>query len=632
MWIVVNNMLYCKNKQLVNSMKFHNDIRVLNSHIQGYELNKFLALPYKTFNSTPEFRSDLMKLSVNYKYLFDDHIKSMCIDRTEAGGLKLNDLDVVGRRYSAAREVLIELNQNIKKEIIPMVQACQFWVNHARNENVNAALIINDIEEKSSQIRELVLNLTQLPVALIRIQDLISKTVRAGFRSENQEEFLACQSKLKDELSQSPYYEKGFHEKINELNNEYPTILRQLIRQFERLHEVIVDTNPQSELASMADRYCHLMNTSGSLSQTIESYQLKSGTNCIVSIDLADHRKIPEIIYFKDNSISYREAGKYHRLRNKEELALVVSQVEDSCIHEMLKNRPKIAKFFVDKHNDEKLSYLHSFHKVETAIKSFVKYEDILKSNKLDYTIFQDKNFEAIDDHINQIVYDHKVKMYANSIFSNKNKHLMTDEAFGYLKELYDLEFSAEKLQKNIGSKMAAIKTSEDFTFAVKQLHASLSGFNYESKKSLADGLGAQEIAHVDGFLVLEVDKYEQSKKLGSSSWCIVRDSVYFDDYVRNGSRQFFIYDFTKKEIDNDSMIGITLDKDGYNLFQHLKDDTSINYGTIDFSKQTSRLSQIHKAILMNGFKPEEINDQYKKVLDSNETNKSTQKIKILSV
>lgn len=613
-------------------MKFHNDLRVLNSHIQGYELNKFLPLPYKNLNGNVEFRSDLMKLAVNYKYLFDDHIRNMCIDKKESGGLKLIDLDVVGRRYNAAREVLVELNPKIKKEIIPMVQACQFWLNMAEKENIKAPMIISDIEEKSSKIRELVLSLTQMPVALIRIQDLISKTVRAGFRSENQEEFLACQSNLKAELSQSPYYETDFKDRINELNHEYPNIIRQLVRQFERLHEIIVDANPQSEIASMADRYCHLMNTSGTLSQTVESYQLKSGSNCIVSIELAEHRKIPEIIYFKDNSVSYKEAGKYQRLRNSEELALVVSQVEDCCIQEMLKNKPTIAKFFIEKHHDEKLSYRHSFHKVETAIKSFIKHENILKNSKLDYTVFQDKDFEAIDDQINHVVYEHKVKAYANSILSNKNKHLMNDEAMGYFKELYDLEFPEEKLQTNIGSKIAAIKTPEEFTFAVKQLYASLSGFNYEAKQSLAETLGAKEIVHEDGFLVLEIDKYEQSKKLGSSSWCIVRDSVYFDDYVRNNSRQFFIYDFTKKEVDNDSMIGITLDKDGYNLFQHLKDDTSINYGTSDFAKQTSRLSQIHYAILKNGYNPEDLHPQYKQVLESGEVAKSTQKIKNLSI
>lgn len=613
-------------------MKFHNDIRVLNSHVHSYDLNKFLPLPYKNLNGTPEFRSDLMKLVVDYTYLFDDHIKAMCIDRQEAGGLKLTDLDVVGRRYSAARTVLSELNPTLKKEIIPMVQACQFWLNYARNENVNAPLIMNDIEEKSSQIRELVLSLTQLPVALIRIQELISKTVRAGFRSDNQEEFLNCQAKLKEELSQSPYYETDFKEKISELNNEYPNIIRQLTRQFERLHEIIVDTNPQSEIASMADRYCHLMNTSGTLSQTVESYQLKSGDNCIVSIELSDNRKIPEIIYFKDNSVSYKEAGQYLRLRNKEELALVLSNVESSCIHEMLKNRPKIAKFFIDKHEDEKLNYRHSFHKVETVIKNFIKNEDILKSSKLDYNIFKDKDFEAIDDHMNQIFYAHKVKAYANSIFSNKYKHLMNEEALGYFKELYDLDFPVEKLQKNIGSKIAALKTQEDFTFIVKQLYDSLSGFNYEAKKSFADDLGAREIVNHDGVLVLEINEYEQSRKLGSSSWCIVRDSMYFNEYVRNGSRQFFIYDFSKKEIDNDSLIGITLDKDGYNLFQHLKDDTSINYGTSDFANPNSRLGQIHQQILMNGFKPEEINDNYKKVLETVAEQKPTKQKNMSSI
>jgi hypothetical protein len=613
-------------------MKFHNDIRVLNSHVHSYDLNKFLPLPYKNLNGTPEFRSDLMKLSVDYKYLFDEHIKAMCIDKTESGGLKLTDLDVVGRRYSAARTVLTELNPTIKKEIIPMVQACQFWLNHARNENVNAPLIINDIEEKSSQIRELVLQLTQLPSALIRIQELISKTVRAGFRSDNQEEFLTCQAKLKEELSQSPYYETDFKDKISELNNEYPTIIRQLTRQFERLHEIIVDTNPQSELASMADRYCHLMNTSGTLSQTVESYRLKSGDNCIVSIELSDNRKIPEIIYFKDNSVSYKEAGKYLRLRNKEELALVLSNVEESCIHEMLKNRPKIAKFFIDKHEGEKLNYRHSFHKVETVIKSFIKHEDILKNSQFDYTVFKDKDFEAIDDHINQIVHAHKVKAYANSIFSNKYKHLMNEEALGYFKELYDLDFPAEKLQKNIGSKIAGIKTQEDFTFVVKQLYASLSGFNAEAKKSVADDLKANVIVDNQDILVLEIENYEQSRKLGSSSWCIVRDAMYFDEYVRKGSRQFFIYDFSKKEIDNDSMIGITLDKDGYNLFQHFKDDTSINYGTTDFANSNSRLGQIHQDILKNGFKPEEINCNYKKILQDLLNEKPTKQKNMSSI
>lgn len=598
-------------------MKFHNDLRVLGSHVNTYDLNKFLHLPYATLIGDPNFRSDLNMLSISYKYIFDEFIKTNVINKTESGGLKLGHLDIIGRRFGEVNRIAFELNQKIKKEIIPMVTACQFWVNLAQSENINAPMIINDIEEKSSSIRDFVLQLTILPSAMLRIQDLMSKTVRVGFKSENQEEFIVCQTALKDELDKSPFYEKGFEKKMTDVVQEYPKMIRELTRQFERLHKIIVEKNPESSVASMADRYCHLMNTSGTLSQTVESYRLKSGDNCISSIELSEHRKIPEMIYFKDNSVSYKEAGKYHCLRNKEEFALVLSQTSDSCIHELLKNKPKIAKFFIDKHHEEELSHHHSFHKVETAIKSFVKYEDILKNNKVDYTVFADKDFEAIDDYINHIVHEHKVKAYANSIFSNKYKHLMNDEALGYFRELYDFTFPVEKLQQSIGSKIAAIHTQEDFTFMVKQLYESLSGFNYDAKKALASELGAKEIAYTDGMLVLEIDKYAQSKKLGSSSWCIVRDAVYFDEYVRNGSRQFFIYDFTKKEVDNQSMIGITLDKDGYNLFQHLKDDTSIKYGTSDFADQTSRLSQIHKAILLNGYKPEEINCNYKKVLES---------------
>ena len=35
----------------------------------------------------------------------------------------------------------------------------------------------------------------------------------------------------------------------------------------------------------------------------------------------------------------------------------------------------------------------------------------------------------------------------------------------------------------------------------------------------------------------------EQSKLLGSSSWCIVRDEFYFKSYIGDGNKQYFIYD-----------------------------------------------------------------------------------------
>jgi len=598
-------------------MRFHNNIRVLNNHVHGYSLHKFLKLPYSPLIAQADFRGHLKMVSISSSYLFDDHIKDMVIDRPQSGGIKLSDLDIIGRRFNEFSKVISTLNENIKREIMPMVTACQFWSNYARNESINDPLIVNDIEESSAHMREFVLELNKYSVEMIKMQNLMTKTARAGFRSDNQEEFSQFQTELRHALDNSPFYQKGFDEKMLAMIDSYPERIRLLTRQFERLHEIIIEQKPNTQLASMADRYSHLMNTSGTLSQTVESYQLKSGSNCIVSIELAEHRKIPEIIYFNDNSISCKENGQYRCIRNKEELALVVSQVEDCCIQEMLKNRPTIAKFFVDKHNESKFDYRHSFHKVENAIKNFIKHEDILKNNKVNYTVFADKDFEAIDDYISHIVHEHKVKAYANSLFSNKYKHLMNDEALGYFRELYDLEFPVQNLKKSIGSKIAAIKTQEDFTFVVKQLYGTLSGFNYDAKKTMAEQYGAREVSYKDDVLVLEIENYDQSKKLGSSSWCIVRDSVYFDDYVRDDRRQFFIYDFSKKEIDNDAMIGITLDKNGANLYQHLKDDTSINYDINDFANPTHRLGQIHQEILKNGFKSESLNANYKKILDN---------------
>lgn len=76
--------------------------------------------------------------------------------------------------------------------------------------------------------------------------------------------------------------------------------------------------------------------------------------------------------------------------------------------------------------------------------------------------------------------------------------------------------------------------------------------------------------------LILKINDYKASSILGSASWCISRNENYFKNYTENDNSQYFIYDFSKDSSDNDSMIGITLDKKGEKTAMHYKNDDNV--------------------------------------------------------
>ena len=98
----------------------------------------------------------------------------------------------------------------------------------------------------------------------------------------------------------------------------------------------------------------------------------------------------------------------------------------------------------------------------------------------------------------------------------------------------------------NIGKKLAAYKTPEEFNFALSRLVETYNSFNLEAIKAKADGVGAKTVFENDGILILQIDNFNQSKSLGSSSWCISRDPHYFSSYTENDNKQYFIYNFNK--------------------------------------------------------------------------------------
>jgi hypothetical protein len=70
--------------------------------------------------------------------------------------------------------------------------------------------------------------------------------------------------------------------------------------------------------------------------------------------------------------------------------------------------------------------------------------------------------------------------------------------------------------------------------------------------------VNSEIVIQTENLLIMKIKDFDQSKVLGSASWCISRHESYFNSYTNNAN-QYFIFDFSKKSKDPLSMIGVTI-------------------------------------------------------------------------
>lgn len=303
-----------------------------------------------------------------------------------------------------------------------------------------------------------------------------------------------------------------------------------------------------------------------------------------------NNEKYESLIIFDDESIAFKKTdGTYLVPFTNFESRDIIKDVVEQEIEFKLKKKPTLSKQFkkVSAHK------INSSLKIFSTINTFLENENILKNSDLsiiselekihsyspynfDYFESSSSNtFEILDDKMNSIVREHKIKQYAHSIASNKYMHLYNQDIYETIKEIYDMNISASTLQLYIGKKIASFKTSDDFNSALMGYLDTINSFNPESIKLKALNNNVLISVEDDNLIILKIDNFNQSKVLGSPSWCISREAHYFNSY-KERSEQYFIYDFSKNSKDPLSMIGITLNNDGEVTAAHEKDDNNI--------------------------------------------------------
>lgn len=299
----------------------------------------------------------------------------------------------------------------------------------------------------------------------------------------------------------------------------------------------------------------------------------------IQSRETLNSSKYKTLITFRDRSILFEDnEGKLIKPFNNTESNKIVYSILEDDLKYILRKHPTISKEFTSKLKNNEYAILSAI----VCSKTYIENESILKSNKYNFNeaiknIKDWNEFEELDDNMHSFINRYKIKSYAHSIASNKYKHLYNDDSYIIIKELYDLQIDVKELQLYVGTKLAAFKTPEDFNYSLSRLLNSYNDFNYEALIEKANLVNANVCVGNDDLVIIKIENFEQSKKLGSPSWCISRDNYYFNSYTKDDNKQYFIYDLTNLSSEHESIIGVTLTKDGELHASHRKDDSPIN-------------------------------------------------------
>lgn len=283
---------------------------------------------------------------------------------------------------------------------------------------------------------------------------------------------------------------------------------------------------------------------------------------------------ITDFIIFEDASLLVKDnKNNIRTIRDDTDGHLTAKLFFQDYADFKLRKHPTIAKFF----REEFSSSIYRIESMMLAIDTYLNNINILKQNNFDITDYKGVHFERVDDKMHSIIEDHKIKQYAHAISSNKYEHLYNNETYEIFRELYDKKIETSYIQDNIGRKIAAFKTPEEFNNALMNVYDRFNDLTLQKIEIKAREEGIEIISSADNKLYLKIENFEQSKALGSSSWCIARDDYYFDSYTREGKNQYFLYDFNKNSKDNSSLIGITLDRKGDHYASHYRNDDQLD-------------------------------------------------------
>tara|TARA_R110000772_G_scaffold2410_2_gene8384 strand:+ start:4029 stop:7439 length:3411 start_codon:yes stop_codon:yes gene_type:complete len=223
-----------------------------------------------------------------------------------------------------------------------------------------------------------------------------------------------------------------------------------------------------------------------------------------------------------------------------------------------------------------------SIVKIKQILDKISKYRNDLKRDKVNIqtlltTAFKTSGLEYIEDRLSLIEIKHETLLFINDLQHSKVRNDLKTKyldrianGISSLKNLKNWKVQLEFITKKSAGFGNALDVLNAFEILVRN---AVGGF---SPQSIIDKIestpGAVVLYNEDGFVLSQIFTFDSSKFLGSSSWCISRQSNYYHQYSRN-NQQLFLWDTNKSPTDIYSTMGTTITTNGGEYTSHLKND-----------------------------------------------------------
>lgn len=538
----------------------------------GYDIERFKGLPFPSKLLNPDDNSYILRIGE-----VNDKIKSLS---NAVSQIKRNiDNEEYSYNMNTIKEIYSSFRRDKPINKFSDVFASSFsqltlMADEVGVEYSDLTTKIDKLCKFSKQSFSFMEPMAQLVNEYVQIENYMKNSVY------DQDEFKIYQDELSDLVSR---YDTIIGTASAYLEMDSKNVTAPQIREFNIIREDLmfrIKEKDPSVYFNMSDFYHRDISThSGDLATFMLGKTHED--NISSRITLTESQKIQDYIVFDDSSVCYKKGGVYQIIKNKKEFKAIFSELEHSIIAYQLRKKPKVAQYISQLYSESGngIKAVGQLENVLIVMDTYLNNEQVLKNMKMDLSVFEDKSFEAIDDHMNALIKRHKLQHYANNILSNKNKHLLNEKSLDSFKLLMDSGVSKSVIQNLVGKKLSAINTPEEFEKYLEKVVAHISGFTEEILLDKLNNINIKPVYQENNIVVFEVNTFEESQKLGSPSWCISRTEYYFNDYTSEGNKQYFMYDFNKNEKDDESMIGFTIRTDGSMRTQHSKSD---DYHNVD--------------------------------------------------
>lgn len=565
---------------------------------------KILELNIKTTNDAwGDFDTSTL---INTLIIFANELKTQKINTPHLGYVEPQNSIMLHYQL-----VIDEMKRYTPEKLREMVFTnIEPWQLYAEKHKVDISDVIEKIEQECLRFKPLA-EITQLQNELkniLNISDLSSKLYDTFLILRT---FIDDKNTVLDENSKVLYdlYSKKHEELQESLKNtvlnksEYASL--ESLMEHVGFNETL--QNIRSHVNSISDK---IANSAGISFSDAHVYKKNHETKKESNLYQFIKHKVEESDELFDYSSVHIKNGKYRTfmmfddssalviddknnikvLRDNREADIHIHHFLEEILSEKLNKNPTINKVF------QKVLKKHyvDFHSAIIAAETFLDNQDILKIEKFDFLNQNYTSFENLDDNMNETIREHQFKKFAFSIVSNKYKHLYNDETMEILKELHDMGITSTTLQDLVGKKIAAYKNASDFNAALNKMFDVFNKFSMNYIVEQADECQAIIVSKEDNLLIVKINNFEQSQALGSNSWCLSRESHYYNSYTSDNAKQYFIYDFNKNSKNKDSMIGLTLSSSGLINNSHYKNDDACGYEYMD------RLKDLQLKIVKN--------------------------------